>query len=217
MKLALLHERLLSWAGDEARKPELLAARRAHFEARGEPHEEDRTFEARQNCALDHYLYDHRPAGGIGTTLERFIESQAALIAPDELEGYRDLARNVHGLFEVRRLKEGSVRLRDVFTGGDHDVTERRQTIGLAKGDLFEARLLPHEGQLFFSAAFLHQPREARKAILAEVKRLKKEAGRGGTPDVEAFLARLSRMALKLERYRNVRLESIYDFSTSRE
>jgi hypothetical protein len=30
---------------------------------------------------------------------------------------------------------------------------------------------------------------------------------------VKSFLARLSRMALKMERYRNVRLESIYDFS----
>jgi hypothetical protein len=29
---------------------------------------------------------------------------------------------------------------------------------------------------------------------------------------VEEFLAMLSRMALRLERYRNVRVESIYDF-----
>jgi len=63
-----------------------------------------------------------------------------------------------------------------------------------------------------FSGAFLYHPREARKAILAEVKRLKKAAGKGGAPDVGAFLATLARMAIKLERYRNVRLESIYDF-----
>jgi hypothetical protein len=216
MMLAQLHEKLLAWATEEARKPELLTARRAHFDARGEPHEEDRTFEARQNAALDHYLYDHRPAGGGGTTLERFIAAQVAALTPEELAGFQDLARNVHGLFEVRKVSDGSVRLRDVFTGGDHDVTERRQTTGLEKGDLFEARLLPHDGQLFFSGAFLHHPREARKAILAEVKRLRKAAGREGAPDVEAFLAQLSRMALKLERYRNVRLESIYDFSAPR-
>jgi hypothetical protein len=30
---------------------------------------------------------------------------------------------------------------------------------------------------------------------------------------VAAFLGVLARMAIKLERYRNVRLESIYDFS----
>ncbi|HEY6098184.1 MAG TPA: hypothetical protein VIW03_02060, partial [Anaeromyxobacter sp.] len=95
----------------------------------------------------------------------------------------------------------------------DHDVTERRQVAGLEKGDLLEARLLPFEGALFFSGAFLYHPREARKPILAEVKRLRKASGKGAPPDVRAFLATLSQMAIKLERYRNVRLESIYDFS----
>ncbi len=52
-----------------------------------------------------------------------------------------------------------------------------------------------------------------RARILAEVKRLKKAAGKNGRPDVEGLLAALSRMAFKLERYRNVRLEAIYDFS----
>lgn len=105
------------------------------------------------------------------------------------------------------------VRTRDAFTGEDLEVTERRQLVGLAKGDLLEARLMPFEGQLWFSGAFLYQPREARARILAEVKRLRKAAGKHGRPDVEGLLATLSRMAFKLERYRNVRLESIYDFS----
>jgi hypothetical protein len=84
--------------------------------------------------------------------------------------------------------------------------------VGLDKGDLLEARLLPFDGKLFFSGAFLYHPQEVRKNILAEVKRLRKEAGKGNLPDVEAFLATLSRMAIKLERYRNVKVESLYDF-----
>ena len=51
-----------------------------------------------------------------------------------------------------------------------------------------------------------------RKTIVAEVKRLKKEAGKGQLPDVQPFIATLSRMAFKLERYRNVKVESLYDF-----
>jgi hypothetical protein len=213
MTLAQLHERLLSWATAEARKDDVLAARREHFERYGEPHEEDRSYEVRMNRMLDHYLYDFRPAGGTGTTLERFMEGEGSALSPDELRAFRDLAENVHGLFEVRKIAEGQVRLREAFTGADHDVTERRQVAGLEKGDLLEARLLPFGGALFFSGAFLYHPREARKPILAEVKRLKKAAGKGGRPEVKAFLAQLSRMAIKLERYRNVRLESIYDFS----
>jgi hypothetical protein len=213
MTLQALHERLLAWATAEPRKDSLLAARRQHFELHGEPHEEDRSYEARVNGMLDAYLYDFCPAGGRSTTVERFIEAEGATLTSEELAAYGDLTRTVHGLFEVRKIREGQVTLRDVFSGRDLDVTERRHVAGIEKGDLLEARLVPFCGELFFSGAFIYHPREARKAILAEVKRLKKEAGRGGTPDVRAFVAQISRMAIKLERYRNVRLESIYDFS----
>jgi hypothetical protein len=212
MTLSELHEAFMTWATADARKPELLAARAEHFERHGEPHEEDRTYEPRMNGMLDFYLYDYRPGGG-ATTLERFVEAHAGALAPEVEAAYRDLGRTVHGLFEVRKLAEGHVRVRDVFTGGDYDVTERRTVAGLSKGDLLDARLIPYDGKLFFSGAFLYHPPEVRKLVLAEVKRLKKAAGKDGTVDVPAFLAQLSRMAFKMERYRNVRIESIYDFT----
>jgi hypothetical protein len=213
MKLQHLHERLLAWATAAPRDQDLLRAKKEHFERYGEPHEEDRSYEVRLNGMLDHYLYDFRPSGGLGTTLERFVDAEAPSMSPEELAAYRALGGNVHGLFEVRKIGEGRVRLREVFTGRDHDVTERRHVVGLTKDDLIEARLLPYDGTLFFSGAFLYHPREARKAVLAEVKRLRKATPKGEEVDGKAFLAKLSRMALKLERYRNVRLESIYDFS----
>jgi len=211
--LQQLHERLLSWATDAPRDQDLLRARKEHLERHGEPHEEDRSYEIRVNGMLDHYLYDFRPAEGLGTTLERFLAEVGPSLPPEELAAYRALAQNIHRLFEVRKIQEGRIRLRDVFSGRDHDVTERRHVAGLEKSDLIEARLLPFEGTLLFSGAFLYHPREARKAVLAEVKRMRKAAPNGADIDVEAFLARLSQMALKMERYRNVRLESIYDFS----
>jgi hypothetical protein len=213
MTLQGLHERLLAWATAEPRKERLLQARRQHFGAYGEPHEEDRTYEARLNGMLDFYLYDFRGTGDSSTTIEHFLDAEGEALEPAEREAYRLLATNVHALFEVRKIRDGTVRLRDVFSGKDHDVTERRQLVGLEKGDVLEARLLPFEGSLFFSGAFLYHPHEVRRSILSEVKRRKKAAGRGGTLDVAGLLALLSRMAFKLERYRNVRLESIYDFT----
>jgi hypothetical protein len=213
MKLQQIHERLLSWATAAPRDQDLLRAKKEHFERYGEPHEEDRSYEVRLNGMLDQYLYDFRPAGGLGTTLERFIEAEAASLSPEEIAAYRALAQNVHGLFEVRKIREGQIRLREVFSGRDYEVTERRHVVGLAKDDIIEARLLPYDGTLFFSGAFLYHPREARKSVLSEVKRLRKATPKGAEVDVKGFLGRLSRMALKLERYRNVRLESIYDFS----
>ncbi len=212
MKLAEIQEKLLTWATDESRKEELLAARRYWFDRHGEPHEEDKTFETRMNGLLDYYLYEFRPPGSTETTIEIFMREAAPQLTTDELAHYRVLAKSVHGLFEVRRIRTGEVQLRDCFTDVVHDVTERRQMIGLTKGDLLEARLLPFQEKLFFSGAFLYHPQEVRKIILNEVKRRKKEAGKGKLPDVEDFIATLSRMAFKMERYRNVMVESIYDF-----
>lgn len=213
MTLPELHERLLSWASADPQDPLLLAARQDHFGRYGEPHEEDQSFERRMNGMLEAYLFDYRPGAEAPTALERFLAAQGPALPPEEAAAFRALGANRHGLFEVRKMEPGRVRLRDAFTGEDLEVTERRQLVGLAKGDLLEARLMPFEGQLWFSGAFLYQPREARARILAEVKRLRKAAGKHGRPDVEGLLATLSRMAFKLERYRNVRLESIYDFS----
>ncbi len=213
MTLPELHERLLSWATAPERQADLLAARADHFGRYGEPHEEDQSYERRMNAMLDDYLYEWRPAPLAPTTLERFVEAQGASLAPEDHATVAGLAAQRRGLFEVTRLQPGLVRVADVFTGEVLDVTERRQVAGLEKGDLLEARLLPYEGKLVFSGAFLYHPREARALILAEVKRLKKAAGKAARPDPAPFLATLSRMAFKLERYRNVRLESIYDFS----
>jgi hypothetical protein len=213
MTLQELHEKLLAWGTAEARKEALLAARRDYFDRYGEPHEEDKSFESRMNGLLDYYLYDFKPGGGPETVIEMFMREQGAELTTDTLALYRDLARNVHSLFEVRRIRPGELRLRDLFTAGDFDVTERRQLAGLDKGDIIEARLMPYQGRLFFSGAFLYHPQVVRKPILAELKRLKKAAGKGNKPEVEPFLAQLSRMAFKLERYRNVKVESIYDFS----
>ncbi len=212
MTLQGLHDKLLAWATAEPRKAYLLDAKREHFERYGEPHEEDRSYEVRLNAMLDYYLYDYRPDGG-GTTIQRFVDADGGSLSPEEAAALRALCASVHGLFEVRRIRDARVRLRDLFLGKDHDVTERRQVAGLEKGDLLEARLLPFGSELFFSGAFVYHPREARKAILAEVKRIRKGTPRGAAPDLAPFLAQLARMAMKLERYRNVRLESIYDFT----
>ena len=216
MTLQELNQKLLAWATAEPRQAELLRARRDYFDRWGEPHEEERSFEARMNGMLDYYLYDHRPGGGEHTTLELFIRDQAPAYGSDELARFRALGKAVHSLFEVRKIRPGEgIDLRDVFTREVLEVAERRPMAGMEKGDLLEARLLPHDGAFYFSGAFLFHPREVSKQVLAEAKKRRKGAGRGPV-DVKGFLAQLARMAQKLERYRNVKVESLYDFRLPR-
>ena len=211
MTLAELHDRLLSWAGAEERQPWLLEARLAWFARVGEPHEEDKSYEHRMNGLLDHFLYDFRP-DGVERTIDLFLRDGASDLTTDERAQVRELGRSRRALFDVRRIRPGVVELEEVLGGARHEVQERRVVVALDKGDILEARLLPHEGKLHFSASFVYHPREVRRAILKEAKRLAEAAPPGQAPDGDEFLAQLSRMALRLERYRNVRVESIYDF-----
>jgi hypothetical protein len=210
MTLQEMQERVLAWATGPGSGLDLSALRRAYFESVGEPNEEDRSFEQRANAFLDWLVHDHRVEGD--SVLERFMRANVAALTTDELTLFRALGKNIHSLFEVRRIRPDQVRVRDVFTTEDHDVTERRTPAGLSKGDLIEARLLPYQNMLIFSGAFLYHPPAARKTILGEVKRMRKAVPKGTTPEVPPFLGRLAKMALKLERYRNVKVESIYDF-----
>jgi hypothetical protein len=211
VSLAEAHDRLLAWAGAGERQPWLLEARRTWFARVGEPHDEDKSYELRMNGLLDHYLYDFRPDGA-NTTVDLYLRDGAEGLTTDERAQVRDLGRSLRSLFEVRRIRPGLVELAEVFGGARHEVVERRAVVALATGDIFEARLLPNEGKLNFSASFVYHPREVRRAILKEAKRRMRAAPAGKGPDVDEFLAQLSRMALRLERYRNVRVESIYDF-----
>ncbi|MBS1108777.1 MAG: hypothetical protein H6Q88_769 [Anaeromyxobacteraceae bacterium] len=211
MTLAELHDRLLAWAGADERQPWLLEARRTWFARVGEPHEEDKSFEQRMNGLLEHYLHDYRP-DGTNRTIDLYLRDGAVDLTTDERAQVRDFGRSRRALFEVRKIRPGVMELEEVLGSARHEVVERRAVVALAKGDIFEARLVPHDGKLHFAAAFIHHPREVRRAILKEAKRLVEAAAPGQAPDVDEFLAQLSRMALRLERYRNVRVESIYDF-----
>jgi hypothetical protein len=206
-------DQLIAFASTEERKPDLLAAKSDYFQRTGEVFEDDKQFEMRMASFLDSYLFDRkRPESG-KTPAEEFLEVRSGAVDPGELTAFRSFTETVHGLFEVRRIKPGTVRLREMFSGKDFDVTERRHTVGLEKGDILEARLIPFDGSLVFSAAFCFHPREAVKAIKKEVKRRKKELPE--VPPVELTWEAAKR-AMKAERYRQIAVEKIYDFESSR-
>lgn len=201
---------LIAFASGEDRKPDLLAAKAEYFKLTGEIFEDDKFFELRMASFLDYYLFDRvSPLTG-KTPAAEFVAKQEAGEDPTAAVAARSFAETVHGLFEVRKFGKGMVRLRELFSGKDHDVTERRQLAGLEKGDIIEARLIPFEGHLLFSAAFCFHPREAGKAIRAEVKRRKKKEPERPPADL---VWECARRTLKTERYRQIAVEKIYDFS----
>lgn len=203
-------ERLIAWSSTPEHKDELLRAKAEYFALAGEIFEDDRSFDTRMGAFLEYWLFDRKLEGTDTTPAEAFLAAEGERLSPGDLDAFRGLTRTVHGVFEVRKLvTKTGLRVRELTTGAEHEVFERRGLVGLAKGDLLEARLVPYEEKLLFSGTFLYHPKEARKVIAKELKRRRKA---GELPTPGAFAHELAKMALKFERYRNVAVENIYRF-----
>lgn len=202
-------DQLIGFGSQEPRKEDLLAAKAEYFRLTGEVFEDDKLFELRMASFLDYYLYDRvSPLTGKTPAVELY-EQRLANAPPEEANAFRSFTETVHGLFEVRKLGKGEVRLREMYSGKDFDVTERRHIAGLETGDIIEARLIPFGGHLLFSSAFCYHPRVALKLIKAEVKRRKKKEPQRIPNEL---VWECARRALNVERYRQLPVEKIYDF-----
>lgn len=202
-------DELISFGSSEERKQDLLAAKKEYFEGTGEVFEDDKQFEMRMASFLDYYLFDRVSPLSQRTPAQELYALRQLEASADVANAYRGFTETVHGLFEVRKLGKGMVRLRELFSGKDYEVTERRQMAGLEKGDILEARLIPTGGHLLFSQAFCYHPREATKPILKEIKRRKKKEPDRPTREMAWECAR---RCLKTDRYRQIPVERIYDF-----
>ncbi|MBI3183091.1 MAG: hypothetical protein HYZ28_13215 [Myxococcales bacterium] len=202
-------DELTAFATVEGKKADLLEAKAEYWRLTGETFEDDKQFEMRMACFLDFYLFDRASPPANKSPAQAYYEEQLRRGPPEQANAFRSFTETLHGLFEVRKLGRGMVRLRELFSAKDHEVTERRQLAGLEKGDILEARLIPFGGHLLFSVAFCCHPKAAYKAIRAEVKRRKK-AEPNRMP--KELVWDCAKRALKTERYRQIAVEKIYDF-----
>jgi len=202
-------DKVIAWATGPERQEEILRAREAFRQRTGEFHEDDRSFEPRMAAFLEYYLFD-RPLEQEGVPpVEAFLAANRATLAAEELPFFEALTRSIHAVFEIRKLgTRHGLRVREVISGTDYEIFERRELVGLSKGDILDARLVPWDAESWvFTGAFLYHPAEARKPVAREAKRRRK----AGAPPIE-FAWELARLLLKLERYRNVSVENIYRF-----
>ncbi|MEW5740459.1 MAG: hypothetical protein AB1938_16145 [Myxococcota bacterium] len=204
-------EELIGWATPEVHKPDLLEAKKAFFERTGEIFEDDRQLELRMASFLEHYVCDRPAAHLAGRTPARARYEEALRNeTPERAAAFRPFTETVHGLFEVRRMSPSEVRLRGLFSGIDYDVAERRQLVGLEVGDVLECRLIPFAGLLHFSSAWCFHPHEAAGLIRAEARRRLETSDKASEQELIDDCAQRS---LKVERYRQIAVEKIYDFT----
>lgn len=189
----------------EAEMPE---ARREFLATTGEVLEEDPSFEVRMVSFLDWFFFERPLNSGRLTPLELLLDSNA--LSEEDRAVCRQFSGNIHSLFLVRRATDTRVTLQDLFTRKRYQVslTESDVVPAFRLHQLVQGRIIPLNGEYFFSPALFFHPREAIRPVEREIKRLKAQ----GDVSPVTLIQRLMVMQLRSERYRHLKAEDIYRF-----
>jgi hypothetical protein len=191
--------------GDHA--DEVKKARDQFFAQLKDLREDDSSYERLTSCFLNWYVFDRCMDDGRGTPLQVFAQDSAR--SKDQKTSCAAMAAGIHSLFEVVRLREGGLTLKDLFSLERLVVSERRQVAGLTHGDILEARLVPVAQRLVFApAAFVLHPRPAHDLIRKAIRRSRLT----GAPNPMDLIQRLQALNFRyLDRFRErVAAEKVY-------
>ncbi len=199
---------LVQWAMTPERQADVVAARAEYTAATGEVFEEDRQLELRLAGFLEFYLCDRLAPWAQRTPAQARYHHALKTDTASGAAIWRAFTETWHGLFSVLELLPGRVRLMALGPKCEVEVTERRAMHGLTIGDVLEARLIPFQGTVAFSAAWVWHPHAAAPSIIAEAER-RRTTGQGERD----LVFDCARRSLRVDRYRQIAIGKIYDFS----
>jgi hypothetical protein len=192
--------------GENEHKLEAMRAREQFFDRAGKVFDDDaELFDGRIAAFLEWYVLE-RPlaaAGGRPPVLHAIEMGATRPVA--ELHALSHLATSHHSLFRLESSDYRVLEVEDLVGGARFSVLERRSTVGIAAGDVFEARLIWDTDRAVFGRTFLFHPPDAREVVLDWVERQVAEQ----TPRDE-ILFHLSRQYIRWHRLGHVGAAKVY-------
>ena len=155
---------------------------RAEFVSRtGDLFESDDDFEARIASFLEWYTLDRKVTSVVNLTPAKlFAQHRRPNLTTPELQELHDFARTTLSIFEIKKIKDRSLRLVDILTGTKWNIDTAHPLVGLEASDLIEGRLFNFRGATLLSDIVHTHPHNAKKEILKAAKEFRKE-GQGYT------------------------------------
>ncbi len=202
----LLVEKILAHFGGDLFKDEVRMAKSEFFDNAGILDEHSDHFELRMSQFFDWYFFTRELKGYAQTPLEAVYMARELRFAPEEIVLIDKLKQHRHSIFQFIKIKDKDIYIKDLIKNEKMVVKQSPWTFGFDSEELFEARLIPAGDSWVFTKGFCFHPMDAKKYILAEIKRHKKD------PDLnpEDMMLKLVKMRYKFERYRHVKIDMIY-------
>jgi hypothetical protein len=201
-----LIEKILNHFASDHFKAELMKAKKEFFDNSGTLDEHSEYYELRMSQFYDWYFFTRELSGYGQTPLVACLLERELRFSEEEMKQLEVLKQNRHSIFEFIKIKGNDVYILDLLANKKLIVKSSPWLFGFDSEELFEARLIPAGENSIFTRGFCFHPELAKKFILGEVKRHRKD------PDLDpnAMMLRLIKMRFKYEQYKHVNPEMIY-------
>ena len=149
---------------------QIMLAKKEYQKTTGDIYEDDKSYNTRMALFLEWYLLDQYEPGSQQTILENIIEENPSAWTQDSLDAYKDISNNTLGIFEIRKVRDNSVTVLDLFTDEKYLIEEQDSKLAFRKNDLFQGRIFPHLGKYYFSGYFCFHPKKTHRYIQSKTK-----------------------------------------------
>jgi hypothetical protein len=191
---------------------EVYNAKQEYFEKAGVVYEDDPEFEQRMSIFMDWYLFDRDLPGVDLPPIKYYFRQHKEKFSNEELNIYRDFCSTVHSIFRLKRFtwgRKGFIVL-DLFSNKTYRISDTEITQGFTRGDIFEGRVIPFQGENELSRGFCFHPLEMQSFILNEIKKVRFQ----DKPRQTKLVLQLASMKLKHLRFNHIDIHHIYTFDS---
>ena len=164
-------EQLFEFVAQHIPSEQIMMAKKEYQKTTGEIYEDDKSYNSRMALFLEWYLLDQYEPGTRQTVLENIIKDNSSSWTPDRLESYKDVSKNIQALFEIKKVRDNSVTVLDLFTDEKYHVEEEDSKLAFRKNDIFQGRIVPHNDKYFFTGYFCFHPIKTQRYIKGEAKK----------------------------------------------
>ena len=206
MKLEPFLDKILTSYSTHEYYEEIKRAKEEFFERVGKVAEGSEKFESQMNAFLDWYIYDRPLTKAEICPVKMYVFDHLKNEDPAEHDIFQDLTKSVHSLFELLKVKNGDIYVKDLVSSEKYIVEDSDINMGFTKGDVFEGRLIKFRDRLVFGSSFVFHPVECRSFIMKSIKKVR-------SLDAKQHLKLIHRLALmriKSEQYAHIDVKHIY-------
>lgn len=171
-------EQLFEFAAKAIPPNQILEAKKAYQKETGEIYEDDNSYNSRMALFLEWYLFDNYITEKLLSPLEILIKENSLSLSTERLENYKIFTKSIQGLFIVKKNKNESVKVINLFTDETYLVQEKDSRLFFRKNDIFQGRLIFFQEQFHFTGNFCFHPKKTNEYVKQEVKLINKAQSR---------------------------------------